>query len=230
MLLHSEFNMKYGIAIIMTLILIGCSSNPKKDEVVSNTSISAQALNSSFVREGIKLEWECVWGTGLFDATCIRTGIKAIEATGYATSFGNSDALQEQAYKVAHDVALDTLNRFVKQEVTSVRVTNTMTKNIEKAQDKIKNKVNTAEVTITDVEAAAAAPIKEDTNFSARENNNEVVRTVTENIRTNAAGIVRGARVVSEKVVAHQRVAVTLRWDESSKNAMDFLRKNFVTN
>ena len=112
--------MKFRSIMIVSAIAIGlsgCSSFGSKDQIEAApiSAINTQKLTSSFKRQGIKVEWDCVWGTGLFDATCIRTDLKAIEATGYATSFGNSEVLREQAFKVAHDAALDRMVRFVKQ-------------------------------------------------------------------------------------------------------------------
>jgi DNA gyrase/topoisomerase IV subunit B len=55
--------------------------------------------------------------------------------------------------------------------------------NVEKAQDRIKNRIKSDEdVAMSDEDAG------KDTNFAIRENNNEVVRTLSESIRNNAEG------------------------------------------
>lgn len=218
--------MKRKLIVLVTAMALigGCSSTFKKEDDPSTAPINSQKLTTGFKRQGIKIEWDCVWGTGMFDATCVKTDIKSIEVTGYAPSFGNSEVLREQAFKVAHDVALDKLIRFVKQEVSSTRVTNTMSKNIEKAQDNVRNHIKVDDVSVTDDEAA------KDGTLSSRQNVNETVRTITETIRTNAQGIVRGARTIDEGVVDRQTVSVTIRWDTNSEKSSEYLRKRFVTN
>ena len=216
------------IALAVAVALSGCSSfTSKKGEGDANalTPITAQKLSSTFKRQGVKMEWDCMWGTGMTETTCVRNNIKAVEVTGYANAYGNSEVMREQAFKVAHDIALDKLVRFVKQDITSSRVTTTMAKNIEKAQDRIKNRIKSdEEVPMSDEDAA------KDTNFAVRENTNQAVRTITETVRTNAHGIVKGARIIDESVVDRQTVSVTLRWDVDGDNATSFLRKNVVTN
>lgn len=218
--------MKFKILVLsLSIAMIGCSQVPKKEGLDPGpvTTINSQKLASSFQRQNIKVEYDCVWGTGLFDTTCIKTSVKSIEVTGYANSFGNSEVLREQAFRVAHDVALDKLVRFVQQDINSTRVVTTMAKNIEKAQDRIKNKIKSDEEVAMSEEDAS-----KDTNFAIRENTNNVVRQIAETIRTNSQGIVRGARIIDEKIVDRQTVGVTLRWDTDSERASNYLRKKFI--
>lgn len=214
-------NIKLLVTGVLVASLFGCATN-KGVEPPQVTAIASQKLTTTFKRENIKVEWDCMWGTGLFEATCVKNHIKAIEATGYAASFGNSEALRENAFLVAHDQALAKLIRFVKQDVTTTRVVNTMSKNIEKASDRIKTKINlNEEVAMSDEDAS------KDTNYAIRQNTNDTVRRVTETIRSNSQGIVRGARVVDEKVVDRQTVAVTIRWDLDYDKGANQLRKRF---
>jgi hypothetical protein len=215
--------MKTKLAIFcLALLLSACSSTKDKKDQVSAAGdlIGAQKLSSNFKRQGVKLEWECGWGTGFSDASCSKGDIKAIEVTAYAPSFGNSEANREAAFGVAHDVALVKLNRFISDEVTTSRVTNTLTKNVEKANDKLKSKISTQEViSVTDDDSFP------NSNIASRENINEVIRTVTESIRTQSSGILRGVRSVEEKIVDRQTVAVTIRWDKDSEKAVQELRR-----
>jgi hypothetical protein len=224
----SEFTMKFKVLVLVSAIMLaGCSSAPKKEGLEAGpiTPISAQQLSTSFKRQGVKIEWDCAWGTGLFESTCVKNSIKSIEVTGYASSFGNSEVMREQAFKVAHDTALDKLIRFVRQDIVSTRVTATMSKNIEKAQDRVKHRIKAdEEISMSDDEAS------KDTNWAVRENTNNTVRDLNETIRTNAQGVIRGARSVDEKIVDRQTVAVTLRWDANGDKAAEYLRKRFVTN
>ena len=96
----------------------------------------------------------------------------------------------------------------------------TMSKNIEKANDSLKTKIRADEtIAMTDEDPFSGS------NVAARDNTNEVVRTVTENIRTQSSGILRGVRVVDERIVDRQTVATTIRWDKDSEQAVRELRK-----
>lgn len=216
--------MKFKLALIAsTLILSGCgtiksnenTTAPATVQAPQITAINNQALSTSFKRQGVKIEWDCVWGTGIIDATCVKTQIKAIEVVGYATSFGNSAALRENAFIVAEMDAKAKLSRFLRDDVSSSRVVNTMVKNIEKAQDRVKQRISsTEEVSMTDEEAG------KDTNFSVRQNNNEIVRTTTEVMRSNSQAILRGVQTIREEVVDKQMVAVTIRWTKNFQTAV----------
>jgi hypothetical protein len=206
----------------LVVFLSACSTTQDKKESPSAAGdlIGSQKLSSNFKRQGVKLEWECSWGTGFSEATCSKGDVKAIEVTAYAPSFGNSEANREAAFGVAHDMALVKLNRFISDEVTTSRVTNTLIKNIEKANDKLKSKISTQEViSVADDDSFS------DSNIASRENTNEVIRTVTESIRTQSSGILRGVRSVDEKIVDRQTVAVTVRWDKDSEKAVQELRR-----
>jgi hypothetical protein len=66
-----------------------------------------------------------------------------------------------------------------------------------------------------------------ETNWSVRENSNDIARSVSETIRINASGILRGVFVVDEKIVDRQTVAVTIRWDKDSEKAGKYLQRSF---
>ena len=117
-------------------------------------------------------------------------------------------------------MALVKLNRFISDEISTSRVTTTLTKNVEKANDRLKSKIGSQEVVRTTDEDSTVEP-----NVATRENLNEVVRTVTESITSQSSGILKGVRAVSEKVVDRQTVAVTVRWDKDSEQAVRELRK-----
>ena len=213
---------KKVLCVISILTLVACSSTKKNgvDQESSSAPIINQKLATNFKRKGITLEWDCSWGTGFSQATCTKGNVSAIEVTAYAPSFGNSEANREAAFEVAHDIALTKLNRFIQDEVSSSRVMMTMSKNIEKANDSLKSKIRSDEaVILTDEDPFPAA------NVAARENTNEVVRTVTESIRTQSSGILRGVRTVDERIVDRQTVATTIRWDNDSEQAVRELRK-----
>jgi phosphosulfolactate synthase (CoM biosynthesis protein A) len=102
-------------------------------------------------------------------------------------------------------------------------VTNTIAKNIEKAEDNIKRKIKRdEEFEMTDEEAM------KDTNIAVRKNTSDTVRTMTDSVRTNAQGIIKGARAIEEEIVGPQTVKVVIRWDTNSERASNYLRSRFI--
>ena len=95
-------------------------------------------------------------------------------------------------------------------------------KNIEKANDRIKQRINAnEEVNMTDDEAT------KETNFAVRENTNDTTQTLTETVRVNAQGIMRGVAVKDERIVDRQTVQVTIRWDKDSERASNYFRNTW---
>ncbi len=216
---------KLKVLTLATMIALAGCSTTKHASVESGPveALNNQKLSSSFKRQGIKIEWDCKYFTGITEATCIKNDIKAIEVTGYAPSYGASEVMRENAFKVAHDQALDKLIRFVKQDITSTRTTQTIAKAIEKAEDNIKRRIKRdEEFELSDEEAM------KDTNIAVRKNTADTVRTMTETVRTQAHGIIKGARAINEEIVGPQTVKVTIRWDVDSERASNYLRKRFV--
>lgn len=213
--------------IVLALSLAACSSTKPVGNLDggSVTPINAQKLSTSFARKGIKIEWDCAWGTGAFgltDAMCVKGDIKAVEVTAYAPSNGNSEWMRENAFKVAEMRAKAKLRHFIHEDIQSTSVVNTISKNVEKANDRIKHRINAdEEVAMSDTDA------EKETNFAVRENTNDAVRTLTESVRSQASGILRGVRAVDEKIVDRQTVQVTIRWDKDSEAASNLLRKKF---
>ena len=212
----------------IALALSACSSTKstnKAEDPGSMTPVYAQKLSSNFKRKGIKLEFDCAFGTGAFgitDAMCTKTDIKAIEVTAYATSFGNSENNREHAFRVAEMNAKAKLRKFIHEDVATSETKQVISKNIEKANDRIKQRINAnEEVNMTDDEAT------KETNFAIRENTNETVQNLTETIRVNAAGILRGVYVKDEAIVDRQTVQVTIRWDKNSENASQYFRNTW---
>lgn len=218
--------MKVFLSLVMVALLTACSSTPKVGGESSSamTPINSQKLSTNFKRQGIKLEWECAWGTGAFgltDAMCSKGDIKSIEVTGYATSYGNSENNRENAFTVAEMKAKAKLRHFIYEDVNSTRTVTTVAKNVEKANDTIKSKIKVDEVSLSDDES------DKDANTSVRENTNDTVRTLTESIRNQAQGILKGVYVKDEDIVDRQTVKVTIRWDKDSNRGSDQLNKIF---
>ena len=81
----------------------------------------------------------------------------------------------------------------------------------------------------SDEEVTASDDELKDSNLASRSNTNETVRTVVDTVRTNAQGIVRGAKAIDERIVDRQTVAVVIRWDTDSDRASKFFQKRFST-
>lgn len=214
--------MKRIFVIALVAGLVGCSSAPTRtSDAPQITPVQSQKLSSNFARKGIKLEFECKWYSV---ANCDKAEPTAIEVTATAVSFGNSESNRETAFHVAEMNAKAKLRRFIQEDISTSSVTNTISKNIEKANDRIKQRINNGEeVTMSDTEAA------QDTNWAIRTNTNDVTRTVTETVRVSAVGILRGIKTVDEQIVDRQTVQVTIRWDRGSDQASQFFNKKFMT-
>lgn len=207
-------------AMVVCSLITGCAGNKTVDPA-SVSSIGSQKLTSSFKRQGVKIEWDCMWGTGWSDYTCVKGDFKAIEVTAYATSNGNSEVNRELAFRVGAAKAKAKLRHFLQEDVSSSTTINTLSKNIEKANDRVKQRISGEEVAMSDEDAA------KETNWAVRENSNDIARTVTETIRINASGILKGVYVADEKIVDRQTVQVTIRWDKDSERASNYLKNKF---
>lgn len=208
-------------AIALTLSACGSVNLNKADNPGSMTPIHSQKLSSNFTRKGIKLEFDCgtisSWTSG-----CNKAEPTAIEVTAYAPSYGNSENNRENAFRVAEMRAKAKLRHFIQEDVSSSQVKTVIAKNIEKANDRIKQRISAnEEVNMTDDEAT------KETNWAVRENTNDTVQTLTETVRINAAGILRGVRSIDEKVVDRQTVQVTIRWDRDGERASQFFRNQW---
>jgi len=197
-------------AIAIAIVLTGCASTKEGEGPVKN-----QKLATSFTREKIKIETSCTWH--LFRKN--ECEVVAIESTATATSFGNTANNRKTALIVAEMRANAHVSEFISKDISTNRVTSTLAKNLEKANDKVKSGNNdSGTVEMSDKEAAS---------ISLRENNNETVHNLTETIRTNSHAILKGFIKINEEVVGNQEVLVTIRWDKDSESAAETLRKKF---
>lgn len=212
-------------AVAVMIALAGCSTTKKADVVDAPevTAIGNQKLVANFNRRGIKIEYDCVWGTGMFGLTdrfCVKTELKSIEVTAYAPSFGNSEVIREAAFRVAEDQSKAKLIRFLREDIRTSTVTKTISKNIEKANDRLKQQLSASEEVAMSEEDA-----NKDTNYAIRENTNTTTRTFIDSVQNQAAGILKGVYIKDESIVDRQTVAVTIRWDRDSSNSAKNLRR-----
>lgn len=217
--------MSFKYLVLAVAVAVSACSTTKQvgTDAPEITAIGNQKLTSSFSRKTIKVEYNCAWGTGAFgltDAFCSKTDLKSIEVTAYAPSFGNSEVMRENAFKIGADQAKAKLVRFLREDIHTSTVTKTISKNIEKANDRIKQKITTGEsVDMSDDDAA------KDTNYAIRENTNNTTREFVETIRGQAQGILKGVQVVDERIVDRQTVQVTIRWDKDSERIANDIRR-----
>lgn len=205
------------LALAAVITLGGCGmlkpTVKKEDE-------SKQKLATTFTRQGIKIEWDCVHQSGLIWKTCTKTDVKSIEVTAYDVAYGATEIQREKAFKVAEAKAKAKLAFFVREDIRAVNTVNTLAKNIEKARNTSSVKTG-QEVTMTDEEARTVT-----TNNS--DNTTETAQTVAESITQSSQMILRGVRVIDEKIVDRRTVGVTIRWDQTSDNTATSLQRRFL--
>lgn len=206
--------MKLLITCAALLFITGCSTVKTND----NEPIRNQKLSTSFVNEGINVETDCKW-YNFMKSDC---DIVSIESVGTAPTNGNTINNRQAALTRAELRARANIRHFLNEEITSSRVNTTIAKNIEKANDRIKNKNNEGEVvTMSDQDAS------KDSNYSVRENSNDTAHQLTDTVRANASGILRGFKVIKQEIIGSQEVSVTIRWDLTSDRTANQLRKKF---
>ena len=197
-------------AIAIAIVLTGCASTKKEGE----GPVKTQKLATSFASEKIKIETSCTWR--IFSKN--ECEVVAIESTATATSFGNT-ANNRKTALIAEMRANANVSEFISKDISTTKVTSTLAKNLEKANDKVKSGNNDSRtVEMSDKEAAS---------ISLRENSNETIHNLTETIRTNSRAILKGFIKIKEEVVGNQEVLVTIRWDKDSESAAETLRKKF---
>ena len=204
------------LTLVTALSLAGCSGMKRGEGEFEQ--IRNQKLSTSFKQDTIRIETDCSWYTP-WKSQC---DIVSIEAVGTASSNGNTESNRRTALIRAGDRARASVRHFIQEDISSTRVTNTLAKNVEKAGDRMKSRT-----TVGEVVAMSDTDAEKDTNHSVRENSNDTAYQLSETIRVNAQGILRGFRVLKQEVTASQEVAVTIRWDKESEQVSNQLRKKF---
>lgn len=210
------------VAISVAAFLTACGTTNNAPVTNMDEQIRSQKLATSFVQDGIKIETSCKWYKPWKD----DCEVMAIESTAVTFTNGNSPANLRNALLIAGDKARAQVSHFIKEDITSTRVTQTIAKNVEKGRDVIsKNPGSEDTIDMTDEEAK-----KKDGNTSTRENSNNTARQLTQTIRVNSNAILRGFKVIKQDVVGPQEVLVTIRWDQESEGVSRALSKKFGTN
>ena len=212
-----------ALAVTLPLtVFAGWFSSDDKDKekekaaaVATGPVVVKQAISSSFEGETIKIETECL--KSLFSEECKVT---ALESVGISSVNGGTDIMRRNAYIRAADKARAAVRHFIEEDITSTRVQNTLATNFANGAENKKYKT-AGNVTTNE------ADVDPESNSTKRGNGNETAQSVTESIRANAQGILRGFRVVKQEILPTSEAAVTIRWDLTSEMAAESFRKKF---
>ena len=207
------------LAVLATLGLGACSSTKVANvgpgvslPAGAQQAISEQRLESDFKRRGVKVIYT------------LGGDIEAIETTGYAPVWGNSQNAAREAYRVAELEAKKSLNDFINREVIKSSVSVTMiSKNLEQAKDNKTNNFatnrNRDQVSaITDDEEVSDATdkgeVNKEENTAVRKDALTIASRVSTNISIRNQGILGGLYLVEGDVINDgKNVRVVYRWD-----------------
>lgn len=179
---------------------------------------SQKKMSNSFSNQGVRFEWTCELSNK--DGTCLKGEPNAIEVTASANISGNSEASKQAAIRVAELRAKAKLRHFIHEEIFSTNTVNTLSKTVERVNEKAKDSLS-EDVSMSDDEA------KKDGNFITRDSSNRIVKNVTETIRANATGILRGVYMMDIQMNEGRNISVTVRWDRGSENISNYLHNKF---
>lgn len=215
--------MKYNIvaAAVAVSLLAGCSSFGKKNDVSrgdpmnpgTQQAISEQRVANDFRRQGIRVIYN------------LRGELEAIESTGYAPVWGNSQNAIRESYRVAELEAKKSMNDFINREtITSSVSVSMISRNLEQARD---NKSNTfasntgrddviSEVSDEDMLAEGGAQGQQE-NRATRQDALNIASRVNTNITIRNTGILGGMYLVEGSVINNGRnVRAVYRWDRKN--------------
>jgi len=208
------------LAVLATLGLGACSSTKPVDvskgaqiNAGSQQAISEQRLENDFKRQGVKIIYS------------LTGELQAIETTGYAAVWGNSQNAAREAYRVAELEAKKSLNDFINKETIATTTSVTMiSQNLERARDNKTNNIatnrnrDTVSSLATDEEVAgdaAKGEVNREENTATRNDALAIASKVQTTIRIRNQGILSGLYLVEGEVINDGKtVRVVYRWDQ----------------
>ena len=209
-------------AIALALLqMTGCSStqtsmgiNPGSS---ANTAISEQRVAvSEFKRQGVRVYYT------------LTGGLEAIEATGYAPVWGNSENALRESFRVAELEAKKSLNDFINKEtITSTTSVKMISQNLEQARDQKTNNFKSNRAGNPDDLVAIDEVVDREKNMQATRDENTAVRndalkissTVNTTITNTNQGILGGLYMVDGQAVnSGKNVRVVMRWDRKHED------------
>ena len=208
------------LAVLATLGLGACSSTKPVDvskgaQVApgAQQAISEQRLENDFKRQGVKIIYS------------LTGELQAIETTGYAAVWGNSQNAAREAYRVAELEAKKSLNDFINKEVITTTTSVTMiSQNLERARDNKTNNIatnrnrDTVASLVTDEEVVGDSQkgeVNREENTAVRNDALAIASKVQTSIRIRNQGILSGLYLVEGEVINDgKNVRVVYRWDQ----------------
>ena len=194
--------MKRVLVVATVLALAACSSTKETAAPPSTginpgnqTAISEQLAASDFKRKGIRVIYTF---TGK---------LEAIETTGYAPVWGNSQNAVQAAYEVAYVMAKDRMSSFLHPEtITSKRVVDTISKNLEKARDNktnkfATNKANDFSFETSDTETARDGEVNREENTAVRNDALNIASNIRTTVSVQRSGILGGVVFKDGRVI-----------------------------
>jgi hypothetical protein len=218
------------LALVMAMGLTACSST-KVSDVGSGTAvppgtqqaISEQRAASDFKREGVRMIYS------------LTGNLEAVEAVGYAPVWGNSQNAVQQAYEMAYVMAKDRMSSFLHPEtITSKRVVDTISKNLEKARDNKTNKFATNKpsdfaVETSDTEAAREGEINREENTAVRNDALNIASNIRTTVSVQRSGILGGVVFKDGRVINDgKNVQVMVRWDRKDNSQRRVVLKEMM--
>jgi hypothetical protein len=218
------------LALVTAMGLTACSSTKVSNVGSGNAvppgtqqAISEQRAASDFKREGVRLIYSF---TG---------NLEAVEAVGYAPVWGNSQNAVQQAYEVAYVMAKDRMSSFLHPEtITSKRVVDTISKNLEKARDNktnkfATNKTNDFAFETSDTEAARAGEINREENTAVRNDALNIASNIRTTVSVQRSGILGGVVFKDGRVINDgKNVQVLVRWDRKDNTQRRVVLKEMM--
>jgi hypothetical protein len=154
--------------------------------------------------------------------------LEAIEATGYAPVWGNSENAARESYRVAELEAKKALNDFINKEtITSTVSVKMISQNLEQARDKKTNNFssnragNADELVAIDEEVDREKNVQNtrDENVAVRNDALKVSSQVNTTITNTNQGILGGLYMVDSQAINNgKNVRVVMRWDRKHED------------
>lgn len=192
--------------------MTGCSSTPSFNANSGGQAISDQRVaTSDFKRQGVKVIYS------------LTGEVEAIEVTGYAAVWGNSQNALRESYRVAELEAKKSLNDFINKEtITSSVSVKMISQNLEHAKDQKTNSFNSNrsgsdELVAVDAEPSASANKEnnQEENTAVRNDALKIASRVSTTITTQNRGILGGLYLVEGSVINDgKNVQAVYRWDK----------------
>ena len=208
--------MKQRILVVaLTAAVLGmtaCSSTPSFNANSGGQAISDQRVaTSEFKRQGVKVIYS------------LSGEVEAIEVTGYAAVWGNSQNALRESYRVAELEAKKSLNDFINKEtITSSVSVKMISQNLEHAKDQKTNSFNSNrsgsdELVAVDAEPSASANKEnnQEENTAVRNDALRIASRVSTTITTQNRGILGGLYLLEGSVINDgKNVQAVYRWDK----------------